>query len=172
MNPARKRTAGETWRAIEAMAASDGAERAEAAADVREMARIQALSPGAVDRELAESGMDPAVVRARGREVARTAAGAVAPAPAKPRPTSVRTALLLAAVLAVAVLAVLARPGGEIARWLHRRPIIGPDRSSPASVAEQRPKASDLPGAAEADRPEGGPGPERDKPLPPKVPAP
>lgn len=43
-------------------------------ADEREMARIRALSPDELDRELAEHGIDPAEARERGERLAREVA--------------------------------------------------------------------------------------------------
>jgi hypothetical protein len=59
----RKPTATEVMRALETMSEDD--------ADEREMARIRALSPEELDRELAAAGIDPAESRARGERVAR-----------------------------------------------------------------------------------------------------
>jgi hypothetical protein len=59
----RKLTATEVMRALETMSEDD--------ADEREMARILALSPEEVDRELAAHGVDPAEARARGESLAR-----------------------------------------------------------------------------------------------------
>lgn len=135
-----RRTAEETWRALEAIEEDDSAE----------MERILALSPAALDRELAEAGVDPTAVDTLGDECARMAAPTVArPAIAKKRRAPTRTLLLLAAVLALAVLAVLARPGGEIARWLHPA-VIGPDRADPnwLTLEQARARARALRGDA------------------------
>jgi hypothetical protein len=62
----RKPTAVELMRALETMSEDD--------ADEREMARILALSPDELDRELAEHGVDPAESRERGERLAREVA--------------------------------------------------------------------------------------------------
>jgi hypothetical protein len=62
----RKPTATEVMRALETMSEDD--------ADEREMARLLALSPEALDRELAEHGIDPAESLARGESLAREVA--------------------------------------------------------------------------------------------------
>lgn len=120
MTEPRKRSAVETWRALEEMA--DDAEE-EAKIDA-EMERILALSPDQVARELVDAGFDAEAVRARGealgREAAAREAAAREAAPvAMPSPASVRsiaprrrgvarTVLLLAAALAVAAVLVVA----------------------------------------------------------------
>jgi hypothetical protein len=62
----RKPTATELMRALETMSEDD--------ADEREMARILALTPDELDRELAAHGVDPADARARGENMAREVA--------------------------------------------------------------------------------------------------
>src|SRR4030088_3092308 len=58
MSPPNKRTPQETWDALEQMALDDEAER------------VVGLGDAELDQELKDAGVDPAKVRARGRELA------------------------------------------------------------------------------------------------------
>jgi hypothetical protein len=69
MTESRKRTAAETWRALEATTAES---EDEAKLDA-EMERVLSLSDEEVARELAANGLDPEALRARGEELAREA---------------------------------------------------------------------------------------------------
>jgi hypothetical protein len=120
----RKRTAAETWRALEAMtedAEEAGEEDAEEDAKIdAEMERILSLSEDEVSRELADAGFDPADVRARGEAIGRAATAHEAPPDAQPitppqvhpiaprRTPRVRMVLLVAAALAVATALLMA----------------------------------------------------------------
>jgi hypothetical protein len=75
MTESRKRTAAETWRALEATTAES---EEEARLDA-EMERVLALSDEDVANELAANGFDPEALRARGEEIGREASRAIAP---------------------------------------------------------------------------------------------
>lgn len=114
MNPPRKRTDAEVWRALEA-------------APEAELARIDALSDDELDRELRDAGISPeraaSVVRPPARAVALRRAHAWA-------------WVALAAGVALVIGGTVRRR--EIARWFGHEP-IGPDtEQTPDSVLAER----------------------------------
>jgi hypothetical protein len=98
MSSKKKLPPHEAWDALEKMALHDEAER------------VGALSDAELDAELAEEGMDPKALRARGAALAAqlkaSAPAPVVPLPAKAPPRKRWAALLLAATLAALVVAV------------------------------------------------------------------
>jgi hypothetical protein len=170
MRPPQKRTAAETWKALEALGEDEAAER--------EMDRVLALPAQEIDRELAQLGIDPAASRARGDQVARHVAREFAqpgidpaasrargdPAPfgvrgpaslrARPERRSRAAIALVAAALAAMVVATWGGVGEKIARWLHPpAPVLLPHAPSPEWLASERDRvhARDLRGAAHVD---------------------
>jgi hypothetical protein len=160
----RKRSAAETWRALEEMT-----EEAEDEAKIdAEMERILSLSEDEVSRELADAGFDPADVRARGEAIGREAAAHEAaaqeaaaqeaaheaaahevpdalPAPIAPprvhpiaprRAAGVRTVLLIAAALGLAAALLMAA-----LVVLHSRPDnVASPRPTPESTPQPQEK--------------------------------
>ena len=120
MNPPRKRTDAEVWRALEA-------------APETELARIDALSDDELDRELREAGVSP--------ELAASIVSPRAPAVARPPAVAPRRARAWRWVaLAAGVALVIAASGRrrEIALWFGHEP-IGPDTAqTPDSVLAER----------------------------------
>ena len=104
MTEPRKRTAAETWRALEEMT-EDAEEEAKIDA---EMERVLALTPDQVERELADDGFDLQAIRARGEAIARQATAleaastASAPAPALAPPPALTPSQAPAAVIPIA----------------------------------------------------------------------